>query len=81
MTSLLLQDTNVDVIDALGNTPLHSACAVVCLECAELLVRNGADPKMRNGCGESCLDVLVQSPPFSRTFTLSQNADHEQVIK
>ena len=45
-----------------GSTPLHVACWGSNYECVKILLENGADKKMLNNYGESCLHNAKNSP-------------------
>ena len=59
ITYLLAQDADLQATDQEGNTPLHRACQVGALECAAILVRQGADSTQRNAAGDTPAHLLV----------------------
>ncbi|KAG8160614.1 hypothetical protein KVR01_008878 [Diaporthe batatas] len=64
--ALLDLGADVDSQDLLGRTPLHSALARGCLQSARLLLKNGANPNMRDELfGETPLNYLVSKFPAS----------------
>lgn len=64
----------VNYRDIHSDTPLHYACAARKLDNVHTLLRNGADPAIRNDFGLNCVDVLALSVFFlgSKTFYYNQ---------
>ncbi len=71
----LLRSSNVD-INAMrppGTTPLHQACTSGNIECAKLLVKNGAKVNMSDWNGKSALTLAVCEGNFELAEFLIQN--------
>lgn len=73
---LLAHGLGIDVRDATGNTPLHTAAAGGQADVLRLLVMNSADPSLRNNRGRDALlcavcskvNTLVRPPPPAACF-------------
>ena len=78
MTSCF-QGASVDVLNGKGDTPLHIACENACLECTELLLRNGADVTKRSGSGFSSLHLVINASSPLQFIALPQNDAYKTV--
>ncbi|XP_004635861.1 oxysterol-binding protein-related protein 1 [Octodon degus] len=69
LTALLNRPNPPDVncVDQLGNTPLHCAAYRAHKQCALKLLKNGADPNLKNKNGQKPLD-LAQSAEMKRVL-------------
>lgn len=54
----------VGVVDSEGMTPLHHAAARGAASCAGALLRVGADPRAKDGVGNTAMDLAVEDGPW-----------------
>lgn len=49
--------TDANIQDMIGQTPLHLAVDLCFPECVSCLLRNGADPLIKDKFGQSAVDI------------------------
>lgn len=57
---LFRMDASANEINTLGETPLHLVARSDHLELAKILMKNSADPKIKNNAGMNCYDVAFK---------------------
>lgn len=75
---LLDKQAVLDHVNNRGNTALHIASSYGNVKVVELLLDSGANVRIRNNEGQSCLDVTVQSGAGDVALAIAQ---HRRLVR
>lgn len=73
LVPLIQVGVNLNVVNIYEQTALHILCekSPVCVESVKMLLENGADPYLTNGCGQNPLQLVAAKPQPDIALLLS----------
>lgn len=78
---LIAAGADTEVVDASGVAPLHRAVRTRCASAVRALLRNGADPRRRNGNGSTPLDLAGRNTGRGGTGSAMARAQQAEIVE
>ena len=75
MAFLEQDNSNINCVDDYGETPLHFAAALGSLHSIQILLENGADPRLQNNIGQGALALAQKNPALMEAAILNELAN------